>query len=96
MEKLSELRAITERQVLSIIHSKLELGLNFAALAEDTDGNPDHAGQLLWRAEQTVIEVKQLLPVLTDDQYQSVGPKLNKLQEALDRQGRRFATATMS
>jgi hypothetical protein len=95
---LSELRAKTERQVHSIIHSKLDLGLNFVALAEETDsdGNPDHAELLLWRAEQTVIEVKQLLPVLTEDQYQSIGPQLNKLQEALDRLGRRFATATMS
>jgi hypothetical protein len=90
LEKLSELRARTDRQVLRIIHSKLELGLNFVALAEQTysHGIPDHAELLLWRAKQVVIEVKQLLPVLTDDQYQSVGPNLNKLQEALNRQGR--------
>src|ERR1700688_1375780 len=48
LEKLSELRAKTDRQVLSLLHSNLELGLNFAALAEDTNGRPDHAGQLLW------------------------------------------------
>jgi hypothetical protein len=39
LEKLSELRAKTERQVLSIIHSKLDLGLNFVALAEETDSS---------------------------------------------------------
>jgi hypothetical protein len=103
LEKLSELRAKTERQVLSIIHSKLELGLNFVALAEQTysDGRRDHAEQLLRRAEQAVIEVKQLLPVLTDDQYRSVGPKLNELREALEHVGRncerpKFNTASMS
>jgi hypothetical protein len=32
--------------------------------------------------------VKQLLPVLTEEQYGSVGTQLTKLQEALDRQGR--------
>jgi hypothetical protein len=98
MEKLSELRARTDRQILDIIHSKLELGLNFVALAEQThsDENSDHAFQLLGRAEQAVTEVKQLLPVLTKEQYRSVGPQLNDLQEALDRQGRRSAaTATM-
>jgi hypothetical protein len=103
LEKLSELRAKTDRQILGIIHSKLELGLNFVALAEqtDSDGNPDHAEQLLGRAEQAVIEVKQLLPVLTEDQHRSVGPKLNELLEALKSRGRdlerpRFAAASMS
>jgi hypothetical protein len=87
LEKLSGLRARTDRQILGLIHSKLDFGLNFVALVEEpySDGNSDRAGLSLWRAEQTVIEVKQLLPVLTDDQYQSVGPKLNELQEALDR-----------
>jgi hypothetical protein len=90
LEKLSELRAKTDRQILGLIHSKLDLGLNFMALAEQTDpdGNPDHAEQLLGRAEQAVTEVKQLLPVLTEEQYGSVGTQLTKLQEALDRQGR--------
>jgi hypothetical protein len=101
--KLSELRAKTDRQILGLIHSKLELGLNFVALAErtDPDGNPDHAEQLLGRAEQAVTEVKQLLPVLTEDQYGSVGTQLKDLQEALDRIGRNYerprsATASMS
>ncbi len=99
LEKLSELRAKTEdRQVVSLIHSKLELGLNFVALAEQThsDGNLDHTEQLLGRAEQAVTEVKQLLPVLTEEQYRNVGPQLNKLREALDRQDRRSVAASMS
>ena len=101
--KLSELRAKTDRQIVSLIHSKLELGLNFVALAEQTypDENPDHAEQLLGRAEQAVIDVKQLLPVLTDAQQRSFGKQLNDLQEALSRLGRnserpRSATASMS
>jgi hypothetical protein len=103
LEKLSELRARTDRQILSLLHSKLELGLNLVALFEQTysEGNPDHAERLLGRAEQAVIEVKQLLPVLTEEQYRTFGTQLKELQEALDRQGRnrerpRFAAATMS
>jgi hypothetical protein len=88
-EKLSELRERTDRQILSILHSRLELGLNFAALAEETfsEGNPDQAKQLFGHAEEAVIEVKQLLSVLTEDQHRTVGPQLNRLQEALDHLG---------
>jgi hypothetical protein len=86
LEKLSELRAKTERQVLSIIHSKLELGLNFVALAEqlDSDGIRDYSEQLLRRAEQAVTEVKQLLPV---DRRPTTRfrTQLIELQEVLDR-----------
>jgi hypothetical protein len=87
-EKLSELRAKTDRQLLGLLHSKLELGLNFVALAEQTDSDEKGAEQLLRRAEQAVIEVKQLLPVLTEDQHRSVGPELTKLQGALEHLGR--------
>ena len=103
LEKLSELRAKTDRQLLRLLDSRLQLGLNFVALAEQThsDGVPDHAEQLLGRAVEAVIEVKHLLPVLTEDQYQSIGPKLNDLQEALEHIGRncerpRSNTASMS
>ena len=101
--KLAELRAKTDLQLLHLIHSKLELGLNFLALVEETnsDGSSDHAEQLLRSAEQAVIEVKQLLPVLTEEQYRNVGPQLNKLREALEQLGRNFerprsVTASMS
>ena len=103
LEKLSELRAKTDRQILSLLRSRLELGLSFVSLVEQTssDGSPNHAEQLLRGAEEAVIEVKQLLPVLSEDQHRIVGPQLNKLREALDRLGRnrerpRSATATMS
>jgi hypothetical protein len=60
--------------------------LNFLALVEETysGGNPDHAELLLRRAEQTVIEVKQLLPVLSEHQRRGFGPTLNSLQEAVE------------
>jgi hypothetical protein len=76
-EKLSELRAKTDQQILNLIHSKLEAGLNFTALAEDaySDGNRDHAGQLLRHAEQTVVEVKQLLRVLGSAARIRLGPR---------------------
>jgi hypothetical protein len=102
LEKLSELHAKTDRQLLRLLHSRLQLGLNFVALVEQRypDGNPDHAEHLLMDAEEAVIEVKRLLPVLTEDQHRSVGPQLNKLREVLDRQGHcerpRSTTATMS
>jgi hypothetical protein len=59
-DELSEFRAKTDRQILGLIHSKLDLGLNFVALAEQTDpdGLSGHAGKLLRRAEQAVTEVK--------------------------------------
>src|SRR5579863_10377535 len=101
--KLSELRAKTDRQLSKLIHSKLELGLTFLALVEETysDGNPDHAERVLRRAEQAVTEVKQLLPVLSEEQRRGFGPTLNRLQESLDRPGRnrersRYHEASMS
>jgi len=45
-----ELRAKTDRQLLGLIHSKLQIGLNFVALAGEmsSDENTDHSEQLLW------------------------------------------------
>src|SRR6266568_6705859 len=88
--KLSELRAKTDQQILNLIRSKMDLGLNLVALIEETPsgGNPDHAEQLLRRPEQAVIEAKQLLPVLSEDQRRGFGPTIDNLQEALDRLGR--------
>src|SRR5580692_3800442 len=88
--KLFELRAKTDQQLSKLIHSKLELGLTSLALVEETysDLNPDHAEQVLRRAEQAVIEVKQLLSVLSEEQRRGFGPTLNKLQAALDCLGR--------
>jgi hypothetical protein len=84
-EKLLQLRAKTDHQLLNLVHSKLELGLKFVALVQG--GNSDHAEQLLRRADQAVIEVKRLLPVLSEDQRRGFGPTLSRLEEALDHLG---------
>jgi hypothetical protein len=100
---LFELRAKTDQQLLKLIHSKLELGLTLASLVEETYSgeNQDHTGPLLKRVEQAVTEVKQLLPVLSEEQLRGFGPTLTRLQESLDRLGRnrersRSKTASMS
>jgi hypothetical protein len=84
--KLSELRARTDQQLLKLMHSKVEVGLSLLAMVEDpcSDGNPDHAAQLLRRAERAVIEVKQLLAVLSEDQRRGFGATIDNLQAALD------------
>jgi hypothetical protein len=82
--KLRQLRDKTDRQIVNLIHSKLELGLNLVALVEETysDGTTDHAEKMLRRAKQAVVEVKQLLPVLSEDQRRVYGSKLNDLEKA--------------
>jgi hypothetical protein len=85
-EKLSQLRAKTDRQVRNLIHSKLDIGLNIVALVEETysDGNPNHTEQSLRLVEQAVVEVKRLLPVLSENQRRVFCSTLNNLQDALD------------
>jgi hypothetical protein len=87
--KLSELRVRTDQQLLKLVHSKVEVSLSLLALVESlvSDGNSDHTAQLLRRAERAVIEVKQLLAVLSEDQRQAFGATINSLQEALDHRG---------
>jgi len=96
--KLAELRAKTDRQLLRLLHSRLEVGLNFVALVEQKylDGNPSHAEQLLRRAGQAVIEVKRLLPVLTEDQKRSIETQLNELLDRMDRNCERPKSVTAS
>ena len=88
--KLSQLRAKTDLQLHDLLHSKLELGLNFATLAEveESAGDRAHAERSLGLANQALVEVQRLLPVLSDDQRRGFGPVLNDLQAALDRVGR--------
>jgi hypothetical protein len=86
-DKLSRLRAKTDRQLLDFIHSKLEAGLNFAALAETlyTEGNWVSAELSLERGDHVLNEVQLLLPVLNDKQRCGLDTKLNGLREALKR-----------
>jgi hypothetical protein len=88
---LSELRAKTDQQLHDLVHSTLNLGLNFVRMVENpcSAGHLDHSEQLLRRAGQAVVEVKQLLPVLSEEQRRGFGPMLNELTEALDRLDRK-------
>jgi hypothetical protein len=75
-EKLLQLRAKTDRQLLDFIHSKLEAGLSFAAMADRAS------------AQRLLNEVQLLLPVLNEKQRRDLDPKLNKLRETLERKTR--------
>jgi hypothetical protein len=101
--KLSELRAKTDQQLQGLVHSKLELGLNFVAHVEveESAGNPAFAERSFEQADQALAEVQRLLPALNEDQRRGFCPKLNKLQKVLDRLGRnrerpKSATASVS
>ena len=86
-EKLLQLRAKTDRQLLDLLHSKLEAGLNFAALAETQylDGDRACAEQSLECGNQVLSEVQSLLPVITEKQRRDLDPKLNRLRDAIKR-----------
>ena len=101
--KLSELRAKTDRQLHGLVHSRLDVGLEFAALAEveQSAGDRAHAEGSLERADQALAEVETLLPALNEQQRRVVNPKVTELRAALNRLGRhheraRSNTASMS
>ena len=101
--KLSELRAKTDQQLLNLIHSTLDVGLNFAVLAEVEANTGDRvcAEESIMRADEALAEVQKLRPALREDQRRVVEPKVNELREAVDRLGRnrelpRTQTASMS
>jgi hypothetical protein len=80
LEKLSQLRAKTDQQLQGLVHSKLDVGLTFAARAE-----VEESGKAL-------DEVQRLLPALNEEQRRALRPKLTELREALDRLGRHRAS----
>ena len=86
-EKLLQLRAKTDRQLLDFLHSKLETGLNCAALAARlySDGNRASAELWLDRGDQALNEVQMLQPVITEKQRRDLNPELNLLREGLQR-----------
>jgi hypothetical protein len=88
-EKLLQLRAKTDRQLLDFIHSKVEVGLHFAALAErlHSNGNRESAARSIERGEKVLNEVQKLLPVMTEKHRRGLDPKLNLLRETLVRLG---------
>jgi hypothetical protein len=85
LQKLFELRAKTDRQLLGLVHSRLEIGLSFAALAGVEESALERAGQAL-------AEVQRLLPALSEKQRRSFDPQLTELREALSHLGRQCAS----
>jgi hypothetical protein len=94
LEKLAELRAKTDRQLHCLVHSRLDVGLSFAVLAEveESAGDRLYAGRSLERAGQALAEAQKLLPALNEAQRRAFDPKLTKLREAVDRLERRCAS----
>ena len=88
--KLSELRAKTDRQLRSLVDSKLDVGLSFAALAEveESAGDRAYAERSFEQADQALAEVQRLLPALREEHGRGLHHKLTGLREALARLGR--------
>ena len=84
-EKLSQLRAKTDRQILDFIHSKLDVALKFAVAAkiELSQGNRVDAQEALGRAEQAFNEAQKLVLILGDQQRRALDRKLNEAKDAL-------------
>ena len=72
-DKLLELRAKTDRQLLDFVHDKLEAGLRFAALFD------------LDRADCALREAQELFPAIHETQRQELAAKVNELRDALAR-----------
>ena len=101
--KLSELRAKTDQQLLNLIDSTLDVGLNFAVLAEveANTGDRAYSEQSLGLADQALVEVQRLLPALNEEHRRELDPKVNELRAVLECLGRhrevsRTQTASMS
>ena len=86
-QKLLQLRAKTDRQLLEFLHSKLKTGLNCAGLAARlySEGNLASAAQWLGRGDEALNEVQILLPVVAERHRRELDPKLNMLRESLER-----------
>jgi hypothetical protein len=72
-EKLLQLRAKTDRQLLDLVHSKLDAGLHFAASVD------------LDRADYALREAEELLPAINEKQSRELYPKVNRLRDELNR-----------
>ena len=76
-EKLLELRAKTDRQLVNYLHSKLEAALHSEAWSGDRTA-----------AEQTLNEVEHLVFFLAEEQKKSLSAMLWKLRVEMDRVSR--------
>ena len=88
--KLSELRSRTDRQLVSLIGSRLDRGLMFAQLLADEDESQGPWGapeELLARAEQAHTEASLWLPLLsgiTQLERRRMELRLSQLRGLLD------------
>jgi hypothetical protein len=80
MEKLSQIRAKTDRQLRDFIHSKLD-----EAAAELSQGNRAEAQESLVRAERAVAEAQTLLLLLSPQQRRGFDRKLHEISDNLAR-----------
>ena len=87
MQKLSQLRAKTDRQILDLIHSTLDMASKCAKLVETEllEGNRAGAQELLGRADRALGEAQRLLLVLNEQQRRSFDRKLHEVSETLAR-----------
>jgi len=86
-EKLSNLRAKTDRQILEFIESKLDAAWRFMSLAEAefSQANRAFVRQLLDKAGQALREAQTLLLVLDERQRRELDGKFDRISQALER-----------
>ena len=87
MEKLSQLRAKTDRQLLDFIHSKLDEASARVTSAENelTEGGRAEAQESLGRADRALAEAQMLLLLLNPQQRQGFDRKLHEISENFKR-----------
>jgi len=86
-ERLSRLRAKTDRQILDFIHSKLDFASECAGSAERelSEGRRAEAQEAIGRADHACSEAQKLLLVLNEQQRRSLNRKLHEVSETLAR-----------
>jgi hypothetical protein len=80
LQKLSKLRAKTDRQVLDFIESKLEAALRFITIAESefSEENRTAAQESLGLADQAIGEAQTLLVVFDEQERRGLERKLSQ------------------
>jgi hypothetical protein len=86
-DRLSRLRARTDRQILDFIQTKLDAALRLAgrAGADSADGAPLAAQQSLSAADRALGEAQKLLLVLEEAQRRELDGKVAGAMEAIAR-----------
>jgi hypothetical protein len=84
--KLAELRTKTDRELAELIENELELGIQFAFLAQSVADEFESGTSPQLRAEKIYTEAVQLLPKVDDRaEAQRLTRKLRKLRQELNR-----------